>query len=376
LTGYEAWTGRSRFSLSQPSPRVRLDVVNYLSQLPDAATGRRHGDSLFRADWGWVKMSLRPYLTAIADLGINPGRILDLGCGDGLATCFYAVHFPNAEVFALDGCKLCLSTTRAIASRLGLRNVRIVEGEISQLGSLFDGAHFDAIVARSLVLHRLLHAQRDRQDDDSQFPVSTIADVARASRMLLRPNGGVLISTERWDRAADLRYWASTVADAGFLVDWSASRSIPPQRASSRWRYFMLVARAIDGRIPIAPHQLLAFLANEESSTGVSRPALVGYTAEALFKSLDNRGLIWGFEARRGGFVLRRTFHEVGALLALYDSTNWHERELSFWPRRASGELREQLNREAGRLESQGWTIWYLAESPCPPEDRQAQTAR
>jgi hypothetical protein len=186
----------------------------------------------------------------------------------------------------------------------------------------------------------------------------------------------LLISTERWDRAADLRYWASTVAEAGFLVDWSVSRSIPPQRASSRWRYFMLVARAMTAPVPIASDEVLTFLANEEGSTNISRPALVGYTAEALFRSIDNRTLVWGFEARRGGFVLRRVLHEVGALLALYDSTNWHERELSFWPRRASGELREQLNREAGRLESQGWTICYLAPSRDSADEQQTQAAR
>ena len=68
MTGYEAWERRSRFNLPSipANVRTRLNVVRYLSQLPEAVIGRRHGEALFRADWGWVKMSLRPYLVKIS----------------------------------------------------------------------------------------------------------------------------------------------------------------------------------------------------------------------------------------------------------------------------------------------------------------------
>jgi len=372
MTGYEAWERRSRFNLPSipANVRTRLNVVRYLSQLPEAVIGRRHGEALFRADWGWVKMSLRPYLNAVADIGMNPRRILDLACGDGLVTCFYAVLFPDAEVVALDGCKLCLTTTRSIASRLGLKNLRIVEGDASQLSTIFSGQHFDVIISRSLVLHRLLHPPADQPLGDDECSLPTMREVARASRALLSP-GGLFISTERWDCAGDLEYWASTVADAGFLIDWSVSRSLAPTRAASRRRQFMLVARAMKSPVPIAPGEVLTFLANEESATGTQRPTFTGYTAAALLDALGDRPLLFGFEGRRSGFVLRRRLLDGGALIVQYDSTNWHERELSFWPRRAGGELRSQLETEALRLESQGWEVAYLLQQP-EPSDRQS----
>lgn len=364
MTGYEAWDRRTRFTLPTPQPnvRTRLNVIRYLTQLPEAVIGRRHGEALFRADWGWVKMSMRPYLNAVADIGMNPRRVLDLACGDGLVTCFYAVLFPDADVVALDGCKLCLTTTRSIASRLGLKNLRIVEGDASQLSSIFSGQHFDVVISRSLVLHRLLHPRADQPSGEGECSLPTMQEVARASRALLRPDRGLLLSTERWDRAGDLEYWASTVAEAGFLIDWSVSRSLAPIRAASRRRQFMLVARAMRSPVPIAPGEVLTFLANEESATGTQRPVFTGYTAAAVLDALGDRALLFGFEARRNGFLLRRKILDGGSLLISYDSTNWHERELTFWPRRAAGELRNHLETEAGRLETQGWEVVYLLQ--------------
>src|SRR5262249_22687331 len=148
--------------------RARVDVARYLFQLPLAVAGERLGDSLFRVDWGFWKSCVRPHLTTFADLELKPSRLLDLGCGDGLVTCFYAPSHPAAEVVAVDQCKLCLLTTKTIAKRLMLRNLRVVEGDAAELSSILPGQRFDAVVARSLVGHRMASniAHSDVGNDD------------------------------------------------------------------------------------------------------------------------------------------------------------------------------------------------------------------
>ena len=132
---HEAWRTRRRLTMLERTGtgRSRRSVDRYLAQLPAAVIGRRYGESLFRPAPGWWRLSLSPYLTAIAYLDPKPTSVLDVGCGDGLVTCFYAFLYPEADVIALDLCGLCLVTTRTIASRLGLTNLRIVQGDAVNL---------------------------------------------------------------------------------------------------------------------------------------------------------------------------------------------------------------------------------------------------
>lgn len=56
-------------------------------------------------------------------------RILDIGCDNGLATCFYASQFPNAEVFGIDRCAEGIACAEHLARILGLKNVTFIHGD-------------------------------------------------------------------------------------------------------------------------------------------------------------------------------------------------------------------------------------------------------
>ncbi|MBH0178912.1 MAG: class I SAM-dependent methyltransferase [Nitrospira sp.] len=81
-------------------------------------------------------------------------RVLDLGCGTGILTTFYAGRFPDKEFIAVDRSPASIAAARQKANELGLANVRFdcldVERE-SLRGS------FDLIVAT----HALMQAEQD-----------------------------------------------------------------------------------------------------------------------------------------------------------------------------------------------------------------------
>lgn len=56
-------------------------------------------------------------------------RILDIGCDNGLATCFYASQFPGAEVFGIDRCAEGIACAEHLARILGLKNVTFIHGD-------------------------------------------------------------------------------------------------------------------------------------------------------------------------------------------------------------------------------------------------------
>jgi SAM-dependent methyltransferase len=56
-------------------------------------------------------------------------RILDIGCDNGIATCFYASQFPDAEVIGIDRCAEGIARAKHLAQILGLKNVAFIHGD-------------------------------------------------------------------------------------------------------------------------------------------------------------------------------------------------------------------------------------------------------
>jgi ubiquinone/menaquinone biosynthesis C-methylase UbiE len=56
-------------------------------------------------------------------------RILDIGCDNGIATCFYASQFPDAEVVGIDRCAEGIACAKHLANALGLKNTTFIHGD-------------------------------------------------------------------------------------------------------------------------------------------------------------------------------------------------------------------------------------------------------
>lgn len=69
------------------------------------------------------------FLTSM--LAICSGRhcqsVLDIGCDNGIATCFYARLFPTAQVIGVDRCPEGIACAKELARTLGIENVTFVQ---------------------------------------------------------------------------------------------------------------------------------------------------------------------------------------------------------------------------------------------------------
>lgn len=373
VASHEVWARRVRLALptQQPNPLTRLQVHQYFSRLPDAVIGKRYGDALFYPAPGWWRYSFSPYLTAIANLDLNPNSILDLGCGDGLITNFFAFIYPQAEVVAVDVCGLCLVSTRTIAARLGLKNLQIVQGDAVNLRSLFSRQAFDLILARALspFMNRC-GCGRSLGDPIEDVPTSQkVPRILEAVRHILDPINGTFITTENWSGPAALWCWAATISNAGLCIDWTLSQGI----RTDRRRWSMLVSQVALAPTGVPLSDIFAFLIDVEAQHVGRGPPVTGYVAEALFNILVPEAFIFGFQATRREVLLRRELHSVGAVIVSYDYTNGTEREMRFWPRRVAPHLRSQLEDEATDLRTQGWDVLTFVPRGQNPGDSQGQ---
>jgi SAM-dependent methyltransferase len=367
----DVWIRRQRLSLPEAtiSARSRLLIDQYFSQLPNAVIGKRYDESLFYPAPGWWRYSLGPYLTAIATLDLNPGTILDVGCGDGLVTNGIAYLYPDVEVMALDVCALCLVTTRTIAGRLGLTNLRIVQGDAVNLQSLFPNHTFDLVLARafSAFRNRCSCGRSLGEPIDGMNRIAQTTQIVQAIRQVLMPMGGRFVSTENWPGAPELWLWASTMASLGLRIDWRVSQGV----RTARRRWSMLVSEVAPAPTGVAMADVLGLLVGAEMQDVGRGPPVTGYTAEALFSILRTDSFIFGFQATRNDAILRRELHSAGAILVSYDFTNGTERELRFWPQRLAVHLTSQLEQEASGLRTQGWDVLRFVPRADQPGDRQ-----
>ena len=60
------------------------------------------------------------------------GNILDIGCDNGILTCYLARKFPNSKVVGVERIGYSLAIARELAEKLGLSNVSFIETELSE----------------------------------------------------------------------------------------------------------------------------------------------------------------------------------------------------------------------------------------------------
>ena len=191
---------------------------------------RAYDDPVVRA-YCWVRFGIlrQRFLDEIGQYLPADGPVLDIGCGFGVFSLYYAATGPRRVVRGLDVNRRRVALARRAAARLGLDNVVYEEGDARD----FKG---DGEVAAAYMLDIVHHVS----------PAS-VPPLLRALRRALPPGGRLLVkdvdrhpAAKRWftwlaDKAmapsAPVHYWsADTLAGAlevaGFavhrhlMVDW------------------------------------------------------------------------------------------------------------------------------------------------------------
>ena len=183
---------------------------------------RAYDDPLVRA-YGAVRFGIlrQRFLDEIGQYLPDEGPVLDIGCGFGLFSLYYAASGPRRFVRGLDRDGRRIALARRAAARLGLDNVAYTEGDARD----FKG-DTEAVGAYML-------------DIDQHIPPDTVAPLLRQLRRCLIPGAPLLVkdvdtrpAAKRWftwllDKAmaprTPVRYWSAdelqTVLEAsGFRV--------------------------------------------------------------------------------------------------------------------------------------------------------------
>jgi SAM-dependent methyltransferase len=110
---------------------------------------RAYDDWIVRAYcWGRFWIVRQRFLDEVGQYLPRRGRVLDLGCGFGLFSLYYASVLPEIEIEGIDLNPRRIAMARTAAERLGLGNARYEVGNATEFraGRLFDAAYMLDIV--------------------------------------------------------------------------------------------------------------------------------------------------------------------------------------------------------------------------------------
>src|SRR5690606_3981382 len=82
----------------------------------------------------------------LLDLG-DPKTILDIGCDNGLLTCYLGLKYPSATVIGIDVSPQAVSGAREHSERHAVENVTFEVCDIRDMGSLEGARQFDLVTA-------------------------------------------------------------------------------------------------------------------------------------------------------------------------------------------------------------------------------------
>ena len=279
----------------------------------------------------------RSYLTWFVNQRLpTPSRLLDIGCENGVLTCFYATLFPEAEVIGIDKCTNAIKCARELAAQLKLTNVAFEELDIKILASAFAGQPFDLVTA--ITTHAEAIDFPKLSTSPSFYELEVVGADERASAVaetlqaLVRRETGLLFSLERCYHMKEFVWWARLLNRVGLSFDWTRSyllSYIDPDQEQAVLPLIVALRKAWVE--PCLAEDFLAFWTHKEFEELSEGRVIEGYAAEALFTALNPKNLVYGVEAvyHDGSGAERLELWVAGPLLLTYRYSNLGYRHLS-----------------------------------------------
>jgi 2-polyprenyl-3-methyl-5-hydroxy-6-metoxy-1,4-benzoquinol methylase len=183
---------------------------------------RAYDDPVVRAYcWGRFWILRQRFLDEIGQYLPSRGRVLDLGCGFGLFSLYYATVAPGLQIEGLDLNPRRIAMARAAASRLGLDNVRYGVGDVMEFRG---GRAFDAVYMLDIVHHIGEDAVRPLLEQVAKcVPAGGRLVIKDVDRSPAYKRWFTLVLDKLMDPRAPVRYWSGEeltglLRDVGFRV--------------------------------------------------------------------------------------------------------------------------------------------------------------
>lgn len=160
------------------------------------------------------------------DKNLDGKKILDLGCDNGITTCFVAKLYPNSEIVGVDKCKKGIKCAEEIAQKLDVKNVRFEAVDAKKVDKFFKEEKFDLVLSnRSMLeitnLPKLKSFWSIDEVEDSIIVANSVLKFFKTIEKVMTDDAK-LITFERLDGLEEILNFIKSMHASGLYADTDA----------------------------------------------------------------------------------------------------------------------------------------------------------
>ena len=279
----------------------------------------------------------------------SPRQILDIGCDNGIVTCFLAKLYPDSEVWGIDRSENGIRCATELAEKLKLSNVKFVRTSFENLPVAGMPSTFDLIVSV-----RSMHEVLGRLPDLGGKRFWSLSEIIEDEQLLdgfeklqivrnlLAPISGEFISFERTKDYEMIALWAKLLEINGLFVNWKDSTMVKCFELKDELKLPFLVASSQERGENIFKGMANLWGIGDKVDIGKTYSDLA---AELIFHNIDTKKMISGVEINfnDGSGIMRCEVWEHPDWCISYQYSNIGFRELKVYDKAMVKEAVKQL---------------------------------
>lgn len=324
--------------------RIYRDLYEFKNQTLDLSLDfSSYSTDLYRKYFEWF-INLK---------GSAPNRILDIGCDNGIITCFYALLFPGCDVIGIDISENSIKCAEQLKAELALNNVSFRMAKIQDISQVFKDCSFDFITSVR-TLHEAAELPEapehiwsledldklDGKEPDNNDLIKLMTDI----RARLTPDGR-FITWERLFQADSYLYLRALEKARLFLIP-ELSEVIEFHEVGDEQAMAVLVTGNEDNHTDLMEDVLRIHTGKEIESLTIN-DSYEGSAAEFCFNKCKEKKLLNGFQieyTEENGNKLRNELYEYDGAILFYQYSNIGYRQLIVYDKNVYSKLVKRLD--------------------------------
>ncbi|WKA53175.1 methyltransferase domain-containing protein [Planococcus shixiaomingii] len=266
----------------------------------------------------------------------SPSRILDIGCDNGVLTCFYAYIYPEAEVIGVDKSEAGIQCAKQLAMKLGLTNIDFQQADFHKLNEIFPFEYFDFVISVR-TLHEVMRSipvpiYWSYEDVLNNRPLHMDTYYMKVIERLITKDGEYF-STERLENPAAVGQWAKLLKDADLQLDWSTTNFINFHENGKPNKMPVIVANKKESKFSIIDG--LKYLYTRDQNLMLKEhTSFKSVAAEVVFNDISSKNIEIGYflTLNHEWYKMRFEIWKTEEYFLIYGSGNMGYRQLEIMP--------------------------------------------
>jgi 2-polyprenyl-3-methyl-5-hydroxy-6-metoxy-1,4-benzoquinol methylase len=266
------------YDIKNQNLRLSLDIDNFSADL-------------YRQYFDW-------FMTNQKDK--SPKKILDIGCENGIVSCFYAIRFPEAEVIGIDIQQNAISCAKELASQLEISNISFITTDLRDIKS-FSSIHSFDLITSLRSFHEIIGGFVEPPRHWSITEIlemdvdHTGIDFLRIVNDLLKEETSQFINCERHPSIGSLLLWGKALNAASLNIHWDESRYIKFHEVGNEQQFPVLVATKQASELSLLEGIFKISIKDQNSFISINSQ-YENELAEILFHQIENKDLVYGVQ--------------------------------------------------------------------------------